>query len=60
MLLDKDTSINSIVQEKYITVSVYKKNIEEARSYFARVGSDLILHFARRLSTLGLNLLICL
>ena len=31
MLLDKATGANSIVQDKYVTVSVCKKNIEEAR-----------------------------
>ena len=34
------------MQEKYITVSVVKKDVEEARAYFARVGADLISHFA--------------
>ena len=34
MLLDKATGANSIVQDKYVTVSVCKKNIEEARNYF--------------------------
>ena len=47
MLLDKATGANSIVQDKYVTVSVCKKNIEEARNYFARVGADLIAHFSR-------------
>ena len=47
MLLDKATGANSIVQDKYVTISVCKKNIEEARNYFARVGADLISHFAR-------------
>ena len=47
MLMDKAMGANSIVQEKYVTISVCKKNIEEARSYFARVGSDLIGHFSR-------------
>ena len=46
MLLDKATGSNGIMQEKYITVSVNKKDIEEARTYFARVGADLISHFA--------------
>ena len=46
MLLDKATGANSIVQDKYITVSVVKKNIEEARSYFSRIGTDLITHFS--------------
>lgn len=48
MLLDKATGANSIVQDKYVTVSVCKKNIEEARNYFARVGADLIAHFNTR------------
>ena len=47
MLLDKTVGANSITQEKYITVSVNKKDIEEARSYFNRVGADLINHFSR-------------
>ncbi|MDD4509318.1 MAG: ATP-binding protein [Oscillospiraceae bacterium] len=46
MLLDKATGANGIMQEKYLTVSVAKKDIEEARTYFARVGADLISHFA--------------
>ena len=47
MLLEKATGANSMVQEKYVTVSVYKKSIEEARTYFARVGTDLTAHFSR-------------
>ena len=47
MLLDKATGANSIVQDKYVTISVCKKNIEEARNYFARVGADLIGYFNR-------------
>ena len=47
MLLDKATGANAIVQDKYITISVNKKNVEEARNYFARVGADLIAHFGR-------------
>ena len=47
MLLDKATGANSIVQDKYVTISVCKKNIEEARNYFARVGADLVTHFSR-------------
>ncbi len=46
MLLNKATGANGIMQEKYITVSVSKKDIEEARAYFSRVGADLIAHFA--------------
>ncbi|MEG0751080.1 MAG: ATP-binding protein [Oscillospiraceae bacterium] len=47
MLLDKATGANAIVQDKYVTITVAKKNIEEARNYFARVGADLISHFNR-------------
>lgn len=46
MLLDKAMEGNGIIQEKYITVTVLKKDIEEARSYFARTGADLCSHFA--------------
>lgn len=46
MLLDKATGANGIMQEKYITISVAKKDMEEARTYFSRVGADLISHFA--------------
>ena len=45
--VDKSTSSNSMVQEKYVTVSCYKKTIEEARTYFARVTTELNSHFAR-------------
>ncbi len=47
MLMDKATGANSMVQEKYVTITVCKKNIEEAKNYFARVGTDLIAHFMR-------------
>ena len=47
MLLDKATGANSIFQDKYVTISINKKSVEDARTYFARVGADLIAHFAR-------------
>ena len=47
ILLDKATGANAIVQDKYVTISVRKKNIDEARSYFARIGGDLISQFNR-------------
>lgn len=46
MLIDKATGGNGIVQSKYVTVSVVKKDIEEARTYFARIGADLSARFA--------------
>ena len=39
-------SNNSIVRERYLTISVVKRNIEEARTYFARVGIDLTTKLA--------------
>ena len=46
MLMEKAMGGNGIMQEKYLTVSVPKKDIEEARAYFSRVGSDLEQHFS--------------
>ena len=45
MLINKTKEANEIVQEKVITISVYKKSVEEARNYFNRVGADLISKF---------------
>lgn len=47
IMLENATGANAIVQDKYVTISVNKKSIEEARNYFARVGADLIAHFGR-------------
>ena len=44
MLMSKISGANGIVQEKFITISVEKKSIEEARNYFSRVGTDLSNH----------------
>ena len=46
MLLAKATDASGIVQEKYITVTVGKRNVEEARAYFARTEADLAARFA--------------
>lgn len=46
MLIDKTKEANEIVQEKMITISVYKKSVEDARNYFNRVGADLISKFS--------------
>ena len=45
MLMDKALGSNSTIQEKFLTVSVNKKNIEEARTYFSRISADLNNHF---------------
>jgi len=47
LLLDEATGANGFIQMKYVTVSVYKKDIEEARSFFTRVGTDLSAHLGR-------------
>lgn len=49
MLINQAREANEIIQEKILTISVYKKSVEEARNYFNRVGSELITKF----NTLG-------
>ena len=46
MLLEKATGANGITQEKYITVSINKRSVEDARTYFARTGADLQMRFS--------------
>ena len=46
MLLSKATGGNGFVQAKYVTISVAKRSIEEARTYFSRVETDLSARFA--------------
>ena len=41
VLTDKAAESNDLIQDKYITVSVARKNIEEARTSFHRVDADL-------------------
>ena len=48
MLLGKVTdSSNSVVQERYITLSVHKKNVEEARTFFDRTVNDITARLNR-------------
>ena len=57
MLLSKVTNVsNSTIQQRYLTISVHKKNIDEARTYFSRLGTDIITHFSGIFSR-GENLL---
>ena len=46
IIMSKATGGNGIIQEKYVTLSVCKKNIEDARAYFARAGAELTARFA--------------
>lgn len=47
MLLDKAIDSNGMVRKIYLTVSVFKKNYEEAKNYFRRIGSDIVSHLAK-------------
>lgn len=51
ILCDKMAESNNIVHEKYITVATDRKNIEEAKTFFTRVGNDLTADFAKISST---------
>ncbi len=46
IVLGGAASANGYKQEKYVTYTVAKKDVEEARNYFSRVGADLTAHFA--------------
>ena len=45
-ILDRTTGSNGSFLERYLTVSVPKRNIQDARSYFARIGPELAARFA--------------
>lgn len=47
MLLDKANSSNCIVQDKYFTVTVSKKSVEDARAFFNRIGNGLTARLSR-------------
>lgn len=47
MLLSKATATNHRMQEKYLTISVDRRNYEEAVTYFARIETTLASHFNR-------------
>lgn len=46
VILNKAMDANGIMQEKYVTITVGKRNVEEARAYFARMEVDLVAHFS--------------
>ena len=52
MLTEKAMSGSGIIQEKYVTVSVIKRNIEDARVFFNRVSTELTSRFASLASRL--------
>lgn len=47
LLSEKSRDSYNLIQEKYITVSIEKKKIEEARTFFNRVGVDLTSGLSR-------------
>lgn len=47
MLLQKLAESDDIIQEKYITVTVFKSNIDEARFTFSRITSEFTTLFSR-------------
>lgn len=47
ILMDKAAESNDLVQEKYITLSIAQRKIEESRAYFRRVDSNLSKSFGR-------------
>ncbi len=47
LLVEKATESNNLIQDKYITISVERKNIEEARTFFKRVDIDLGKSFGK-------------
>lgn len=47
MLEGKARATKNMVQEKYITISAAKKNIEEARAAFGRIGIDLASNLSK-------------
>ena len=47
MLRDKVTQANALIQEKYVTVSINKKSVDDARTYFNRVGAELASRFCK-------------
>lgn len=47
ILSTKALNSNTIIQEKYITVSVNKKTIDEARTFFSRIESEMNVHLKK-------------
>lgn len=47
MLMNKAVGTNGMVREMYITVSVFRKEWTDAKTYFRRVTTDMTAHLAR-------------
>lgn len=46
MLMEKTVGANGMIRELYVTISVYRKSVEDARNYFLRTGNGLVSHFS--------------
>lgn len=47
MLLEKIAESDDIMQEKYITITIFRNKVEDARSFFSRCTSELNSHFSK-------------
>lgn len=47
VILAQADAANGMVRELYLTTTIYKETVEEARNYFQRVGSGLSAHFSQ-------------
>ena len=47
LLADKAADSNNLIQEKYITISIEAKSLEDAKAFFNRVGTDLTTSLSR-------------
>lgn len=47
MLLDKAFNSNGMVKELYLTITTVKKDYEEAKNYFRRIGIELPSYFSK-------------
>ena len=47
MLLDKAFNSNGMVKELYLTITTVKKDYEEAKNYFRRIGTELSSYFSK-------------
>jgi len=47
MLTDKISAADSMVRDLYITISVHKKNVDDARGFFLRMQGEITTHLTR-------------
>ena len=52
ILSEKAADSNNLIQEKYITISLVARNLDEAKAFFNRVGTDLTTSLSRLDSTI--------